>query len=91
MPSQAETFWCEFLRNLARRGLRGVKLAISDAHEGLKGAVAKVLGASWQRCRVHFMRIVLAQANRQGLRVVSAFIATAFAQLTQRQAVASGR
>jgi transposase-like protein len=51
--SEAETFWTEFLRSLARRGLRGVKLVISDAHEGLKAAVAKVLHASWQRCRVH--------------------------------------
>ena len=79
-PSEAETFWGEFLRKLARRGLRGVKLLISDAHEGLKAAVAKVLGASWQRCRVHFMRNALAHANKNGRRVVSAFIATAFAQ-----------
>ena len=50
--SEAETFWTEFLRSLARRGLRGVKLVISDAHEGLKAAVAKVLRATWQRCRV---------------------------------------
>jgi putative transposase len=79
-PSEAETFWSEFLRKLARRGLRGVKLVISDAHEGLKAAAAKVLGASWQRCRVHFMRNALAHANKNGRRVVSAFIATAFAQ-----------
>ena len=79
-PSEAETFWGEFLRKLARRGLRGVKLVISDAHQGLKAAVAKVLGASWQRCRVHFMRNALAHANKNGRRVVSAFIATAFAQ-----------
>jgi putative transposase len=79
-PSEADTFWGEFLRKLARRGLRGVKLVISDAHEGLKAAVAKVLGASWQRCRVHFMRNALAHANKNGRRVVSAFIATAFAQ-----------
>jgi putative transposase len=79
-PSEAETFWTDFLRQLARRGLRGVKLVISDAHEGLKGAIAKVLHASWQRCRVHFMRNVLAHAGKQGRRVVSAFITTAFAQ-----------
>ena len=79
-PSEAEPFWTEFLRKLARRGLRGVKLVISDAHEGIKAAVAKVLHATWQRCRVHFMRNVLAHAGRQGRRVVSAFIATAFAQ-----------
>jgi putative transposase len=79
-PSEAETFWTAFLRKLARRGLRSVKLVVSDAHEGIKAAVAKVLTATWQRCRVHFMRNVLAHADRQGRRVVSAFIATAFAQ-----------
>jgi transposase-like protein len=79
-PSEAETFWTAFLRKLARRGLRGVKLVVSDAHEGLKAAVAKVLSATWQRCRVHFMRNALAHAGRSGRRVVSAFIATAFAQ-----------
>jgi len=79
-PSEAETFWTEFLRKLRRRGLRGVKLVISDAHEGIKAAVAKVANASWQRCRVHFMRNVLAHAGKSGRRVVSAFIATAFAQ-----------
>jgi putative transposase len=79
-PSEAEAFWTAFLRQLARRGLRGVTLVISDAHEGLKAAIAKVLNASWQRCRVHFMRNALAHAGRSGRRVVSAFIATAFAQ-----------
>ena len=79
-PSEAETFWTEFLRKLARRGLRGVKLVISDAHEGIKAAIGKVLHASWQRCRVHFMRNVLAHAGRQGRRVVAAFIGTAFVQ-----------
>lgn len=54
-PSEAETFWTDFLRKLARRGLRGVKLVISDAHEGIKASVAKVMNATWQRCRVHFM------------------------------------
>ena len=78
--SEAETFWTGFLRTLARRGLRGVKLVVSDAHQGLKVAVAKVLNASWQRCRIHFMRNVLAHAGKQGRRVVSAFIGTAFAQ-----------
>jgi transposase-like protein len=78
--SEAETFWTEFLRSLARRGLRGVKLVISDAHEGLKAAVARVLHACWQRCRVHFMRNVLAYAGKQGRRVVAAFIGTAFVQ-----------
>jgi putative transposase len=80
--SEAEPIWTEFLRKLTRRGLRGVKLVISDAHEGIKAAVAKVLCATWQRCRVHFMRNVLAHAGKSGRRVVSAFIATAFAQDT---------
>ena len=79
-PSEAETFWIEFLRGLARRGLRGVKLVISDAHEGLKAAVARVLHASWQRCRVHFMRNALAHAGKGHRRIVSAWIGTAFAQ-----------
>ena len=79
-PSEAETFWTAFLRKLARRGLRGVKLVISDAHEGIKATVGKILNASWQRCRVHFMRNALAHAGKSGRRVVSAFIATAFAQ-----------
>lgn len=79
-PSEAETFWTGFLRALTRRGLRGVKLVTSDAHEGLKAAISKVLCATWQRCRVHFMRNALAHAGKSGRRVVSAFIATAFAQ-----------
>ena len=78
--SEAEAFWTEFLGQLARRGLRGVKLVISDAHEGIKAAVARILTATWQRCRVHFMRNALAHAGKGGRRVVSAFIATAFAQ-----------
>jgi len=79
-PSEAAPFWTDFLRKLTRRGLRGVKLVISDSHEGIKAAVSRVLNATWQRCRVHFMRNVLAHASRQGRRVASAFIATAFAQ-----------
>src|ERR1700686_47535 len=67
-PSEAETFWTAFLRKLARRGLRGVKLVVSDAHEGIKAAVSKVLTATWQRCRVHFMRNALAHAGRSGRR-----------------------
>jgi transposase-like protein len=78
--SEAETFWTGFLRSQPRRGLRGVKLVISDAHEGLKAAITKILSATWQRCRVHFMRNALAHAGKSGRRVVSAFVATAFAQ-----------
>jgi transposase-like protein len=92
--SEAETFWTEFLRKLRRRGLRGVKLVISDAHEGIKAAVAKLMNATWQRCRVHTMRNALAHAGKSSRRVVSAFMATAFAQDSAeagQDAVAQGR
>ena len=85
-PSEAETFWTEFLRKLRRRGLRGVKLVISDAHEGIKAAVAKLMNATWQRCRVHTMRNALAHAGKSSRRVVSAFMATAFAQASAETA-----
>jgi transposase-like protein len=81
--SEAEPFWTEFLRSLARRGLRGVKLVISDAHEGLKAAITKVLGATWQRCRVHFMRSAMAYAGKTQRRIVAAWIGTAFAEADQ--------
>lgn len=84
--SEAETFWVEFLRKLARRGLRGVKLVISDAHEGLKASISRIMKATWQRCRVHFMRNVLAHAGKHGRAVVSAFIGTAFAQTDAKAA-----
>jgi transposase-like protein len=89
--SEAEPIWTEFLRKLTRRGLRGVKLVVSDAHEGIKAAVSKVLNATWQRCRVHFIRNVLAHAGKSGRRVVAAFIATAFAQETAEAAGAQWR
>jgi putative transposase len=57
--SEAEPIWTEFLRKLTRRGLRGVKLVISDAHEGIKAAVSKVLSATWQRCRVGLLKNTL--------------------------------
>jgi putative transposase len=81
-PSEAEPFWTGFLRSLTRRGLRGVKLVISDAHEGLKAAAAKVLSATWQRCRVHFLRNVLAHAGKGQRQMVLAAINTAFTQET---------
>lgn len=84
--SEAETFWTDFLRSLARRGLRGVKLVISDAHEGIKAAVSRVFSATWQRCRVHFARNATAHSGKSGRRVVSAFIATAYAQETPEAA-----
>jgi putative transposase len=89
--SEAEPIWTEFLRQLTRRGLRGIKLVVSDAHEGIKAAVAKILCATWQRCRVHFMRNALAHAGKSGRRVVSAFIGTAFAQETAEAASAQWR
>src|SRR3954453_5597967 len=78
--SEAEPFWLDFLRTLTRRGLRGVKLVVSDAHEGLKAAVTKVLRATWQRCRVHFARNALAHAGKAQRRIVSAWIGTAYAE-----------
>lgn len=84
--SEAETFWTDFLRSLARRGLRGVKLVISDAHEGIKAAASRVFSATWQRCRVHFARNAMAHAGKSGRRVVSAFMATAYAQETPEAA-----
>ena len=90
-PSEAEHFWTEFLRSLARRGLRGVKLVISDAHEGIKAAVSKVMNCTWQRCRVHFMRNVGAHAGKSARRVVSAFMGAAFAQDDAKAASAQWR
>ena len=90
-PSEAETFWTEFLRKLRRRGLRGTKLVISDAHEGIKAAVTKLMNATWQRCRVHTMRNALAHAGKSSRRVVAAFMGTAFAQDTADAARAQWR
>ena len=78
MPSEAEAFWGEFLRSLADRGLRGVKLIIADEHKGLKGAASKVLGATIQRCRVHFMRNALSCVGRRDKAIVTAALRTAF-------------
>ena len=93
--SEAETFWTDFLRSLAlrslalrslarrslaRRGLRGVKLVISDAHEGFKAAIRRVLHATWQCCRLRFMRTVLAHAGKGHRRLVAVLIGTAFAE-----------
>ena len=80
-PSEAEPFWTSFLRSLTRRGLRGVKLVISDAHEGLKAAAAKVLSCTWQRCKVHFLRNAL-HAGKGQRQMVLALINTIFAQET---------
>jgi transposase-like protein len=80
-PSESGAFWLAFLRDLAERGLNGVKLVISDAHAGLKAAIGAVLqGASWQRCRVHFMRDVLGLVTKSAQQMVAATIRTVFAQ-----------
>ena len=76
-------FWTEFLRGLRERGLGGVQLVISDHHRGLMNAIeATMLGASWQRCRVHFMRNVLANVTKGNTDMVAAAIRTIFAQPT---------
>jgi putative transposase len=90
-PSEAEPFWTSFLRSLTRRGLRGVKLVISDAHEGIKAAVAKVLKSTWQRCRVHFLRNALAHAGKGQRQMVLALINTVFAQDSQEAAITQWR
>ena len=79
--SEDGAFWTAFLRGLRARGLGGVRLVISDAHEGLKQSIAAVLvGAAWQRCRVHFMRNVLARVPKGSQEMVAAAIRTIFAQ-----------
>ena len=90
-PSEAEPFWTKFLRSLTSRGLRGVKLVISDAHEGLKAAAQKVLRATWQRCRVHFMRNAMASVGVKSRGIVAAAIRTAFVQETEKEAHAEWR
>jgi transposase-like protein len=80
-PSEDGAFWLGFLRGLVARGLAGVQLVVSDAHEGLKAAIASVLhGASWQRCRVHFVRNALALVPKSAAQLVAATIRTVFAQ-----------
>jgi putative transposase len=85
-PSEAETFWMDFLRALKARGLASVKLVISDAHGGLKAAIARVFEATWQRCRVHWMRNALAHVSKGQHTVVAAAIRQAFDQPDHRQA-----
>jgi len=85
-PSEAETFWTDFLRSLADRGLRGVKLVIADDHKGLRAAARRVFNASLQRCRVHWMRNALAHAPAKQRAAVAAMLKTIFAQETKAEA-----
>lgn len=79
--SEDGAFWTDFLRSLRARGLSGVRLVVSDAHEGLKEAIGKVmLGAAWQRCRVHLMRNLLSRVPKAAAEMVAATIRTIFAQ-----------
>ena len=77
--AETEAFWREFLRSLRARGLSGVQLCVSDAHEGLKTAIAKVLGAPWQRCTVHFLRDMLGHCGKAQQPLVSGAIRQIFA------------
>jgi putative transposase len=79
-PSEAETFWTGFLKSLHRCGLKGVKRVISDAHEGLKAAIRRVCNASWQRCKVHWMRNALSYVTKTQQSMVSAVLRQAFSQ-----------
>jgi transposase-like protein len=87
-PSEAETFWTEFLRSLASRGLRGVKLVIADDHKGLRAAARRVFNATHQRCRIHWMRNALAHAPAKQRTAVAAILKTIFAQETKAEAEA---
>ena len=85
-PSEAEAFWKGFLRSLADRGLRGVKLVIADDHKGLRAAASKVFHATQQRCKVHWMRNALAHASAKQRPAVAAMLKTIFAQETAKEA-----
>ena len=87
-PSEAETFWTDFLRNLAERGLRGVTLVIADDHKGLRAAARRVFNATHQRCRIHWMRNALAHVPAKQRTAVAAMLKTIFAQETKAEAEA---
>jgi putative transposase len=87
-PSEAEAFWTDFLRSLADRGLRGVRLVVADDHKGLRAAARRVFNATLQRCRVHWMRNALAYAPAKQRAAVVAMLKTIFAQDTKTEAMA---
>jgi len=86
--SETEAFWWEFLRSLRARGLAGVKLVVSDAHEGLRNAIGKVMGCPWQRCTVHFLRDMLGHAQKAQQQMVGAAIRQVFAAPSRQEASA---
>ncbi len=85
-PSEAEPFWTDFLRSLLDRGLRGVKLVVADNHKGLRAAATKVLHATLQRCRVHFLRNLLGRVPPRQRAMLAAMLRTVFAQDTAQAA-----
>ncbi len=85
-PAETEAFWREFLRGLVKRGLAGVQLVVSDAHEGLKAAIARVLGCPWQRCTVHFLREALGHCPKDAQGMVAAAIRPIFNAGDEREA-----
>ena len=86
--SEAEAFWTDFLRSLADRGLRGVRLVIADDHKGLRAAARRVFAPTHQRCRIHWMRNALAHAPAKQRGAVAAMLKTIFAQESKADAVA---
>jgi putative transposase len=84
--AETEAFWREFLRGLRARGLQGTRLVVSDAHEGLKQAIAKVLGCPWQRCTVHFLRDMLGHVHKAQQQMVGAAIRQVFAAPARAEA-----
>lgn len=85
-PTETEAFWTDFLRSLATRGLKGVRLVISDAHIGLQNAVRTVFSAAWQRCKVHFIRNILGYVPRNHQQMVAAIVRTAFVEEDKKSA-----
>jgi putative transposase len=83
---ESGAFWTEFLRSLKKRGLDGVRLAVSDQHEGLKGAIARVLSCPWQRCTVHFLRDMVMHCRRDQRNLVAAALREVFNAESQQQA-----
>jgi putative transposase len=85
-PQETEAFWRSFLRSLVERGLGGVQLVVSDAHAGLKKAIAQVLGCPWQRCTVHFLREALGHARREQQPMLAALLRPIFNAGSREQA-----